>query len=143
MIERGEKMQERHVVTVFLRFAGKVLIVKRSRAVGSFQGCWSAISGYLEAGVTPREQACTEVLEETGLGARDLVFAREAPLYPIRDATHSVVWVVHPFLFEVLHPERISLDWENDALRWVTPEQLAEYETVPGLLAVLKSVLKP
>ena len=60
-----------HVVTCFLtRYdaaESRILIVQRSQRVGSYHGQWAGISGFLEVGVTPDEQAFTEIREETGL----------------------------------------------------------------------------
>src|ERR1700737_4654366 len=60
-----------HVVTCFLlKNAGqaeKVLIVQRSQRVGSYHEHWAGISGFVEANVSPEEQAYTEIREETGL----------------------------------------------------------------------------
>ena len=67
----GDNLELREVVTAFLRHAGKILLVRRSGKVGSYQGCWSAISGYLEDS-TPLAQAQREIAEETGLTAADI-----------------------------------------------------------------------
>lgn len=40
------------VVTVFLRRGGRILILKRSRKVGSYQGRWAGISGFIEENET-------------------------------------------------------------------------------------------
>jgi len=45
----------------------KVLLVKRGRA--PFAGLWSLPGGKTESGETPREAACRELKEETGLEA--------------------------------------------------------------------------
>ncbi|ELK44964.1 translation initiation factor aIF-2B subunit alpha, partial [Haloferax sp. BAB-2207] len=37
-----------HVVTVFLRHDGRVLLTRRSDAVGTYQGRWAGVSGYVE-----------------------------------------------------------------------------------------------
>ena len=125
-------MQYRRVVTAFLRHQGKLLLVRRSRHVGSYQGRWSAISGYLEAS-DPLEQALREIQEETGLaGERCRLVATGKPI-EVPDPALSVCWVVHPFLFEVEEPGDIRLDWENTEWRWVPPEELESLATVPAL----------
>jgi 8-oxo-dGTP diphosphatase len=45
----------------------KVLLVKRARA--PFAGLWSLPGGKVEAGETPRQAACRELKEETGIEA--------------------------------------------------------------------------
>lgn len=127
----AKRLEQREVVTAFLRDRGEIMLVRRSSAVGTYRGRWSAISGYLES--APLEQALTEIREETGLGREDVrLLARGAPL-EVDDAGLGVRWVVHPFLFGVADRAKIRLDWENLEMRWVEPEALAHYETVPAL----------
>lgn len=76
---------KKHVVTVFSRYENNILVVTRSSAVGSYQGRWSGISGYLESGIAPLEQAYTELREETGLLENDLTFIKEAPPIEVKD----------------------------------------------------------
>ena len=60
-----------HVVTSFLTRSDtpepRMLIVQRSQRVGSYHGQWAGISGFVEPGITPDEQAFTEIREETAL----------------------------------------------------------------------------
>lgn len=131
-------MIRREVVTVFLRHEGKVLILRRSARVGTYRGKWAAVSGYLER--EPREQALTELREETGLGPQDLDFLREGPPLDVDDADTGRAWRVHPFLAEVKNPGTIRLDWEHLEMRWIHPGEMSSLETVPGLEAALRRV---
>lgn len=123
--------QTRKVVTAFLEHDGKILIVRRSQAVGSHRGRWSGISGYLEH--EPLEQALIEIREETGLDEQDVQLVRRGKPLEIDDAEHNTRWHVYPFLFRVGHPDAISLDWENVELRWIAPVDIDNYATVPAL----------
>ena len=58
--ESQNPLTRREVVTAFLRARGKILIVRRSRKVGTYQGRWSGISGYLED-PTPHAQVLREI----------------------------------------------------------------------------------
>ena len=133
-----EDIRRRDVVTAFLRYRGRILLLQRSAQVGSFQGHWAAVSGYLEGEEPPLERARVEIFEETGRedarlqGAGQLVLAR--------GREPGVIWAVHPFLFDIAS-EEVQLDWEHDAYRWVAPEELAQYRTVPKLREVLDSAL--
>ena len=44
----GTILEPTVVVTTFLQYEGRILLVQRSSRVGTYQGCWSAVSGYLE-----------------------------------------------------------------------------------------------
>lgn len=134
-------LQPTAVVTAFLRHDQRILLVQRSARVGSYQGRWSAISGYLEE-VTPLQQARREISEETGLPESEvhLVAAGEAISIPAPELGR--LWVVHPFLFDVDDPQHVRLDWENLTCCWVAPHELHKFNTVPGLDQALQACLK-
>ena len=123
---------ERPVVACFLRHGGKICLLKRSQTVGSSPGRWHCVTGFLEPGVQPLEQAMTEILEETGLDARtvELIGAPE----PIRmeRLSQGWVWIVYPFLFEAASPS-LRLDWEHDEYRWIEPDELESSDCVPWI----------
>lgn len=124
-------MKATPVVTVFLRHAGTVALVQRSRKVGTYQGCWSGISGYLEG--DPGQHFTVELAEETGLNPGDYTLIRRAAPLIVTDEALGKAWEVHPFLCEVHDPSLIRLDWENVELRWVSPAEIRQFPTVPGL----------
>lgn len=129
----------RQVVTAFLQHEGKILIVRRSQAVGSYRGKWSGISGYLEH--EPLKQALVEIREETGLNEQDVELVRRAEPLEINDSEHNLRWLVHPFLFSVKQPDAVRLDWENVEMRWILPEKIDDYPTVPALKETLARCL--
>ena len=140
--ERGE--QATHVVTNFVlrrdRGRDELLLVQRSEKVRTYQGAWAGISGYVEPGVTPLQQAYTELSEEAGLAQDDLRLLRGGEPVAFRDEALGQSWVVHPFLFEIARPDRVRTDWEATSMQWVTPEQLHQLPTVPMLAEALERV---
>lgn len=133
-----EDVERRDVVTAFLRRGNRILLLKRSGAVGSFRGHWASVSGFLEGDEAPEERARKEIREETGLREADLLGAGDLVLARGREA--HMVWAVHPFLFEV-EKEEVTLDWEHDEYRWIEPQEMEGYRTVPKLEEVLQSAL--
>lgn len=129
----------RNVVTAFLEHEGKVLLVRRSQSVGTYQGRWSGISGYLEH--DPLEQAFIEIREETGLSSDEVELVKQGEPLEIIDAEQNRRWRVHPFLFHVTHPDAVRLDWENLELRWILPSEIDDYQTVPSLKETLTRCL--
>ncbi len=132
-------MEIRNVVTSFLTHAGKILVLRRSSKVGTNQGKWAGVSGHLESHEEPLERAKTEILEEVGLDAEQVVLLRAGEKLRAYDEVNSTVWVIHPFLFEIL-TERIHLDWEHTDSRWVTADEVAYLETTPKLRETLERV---
>ncbi len=123
-------VREVEVVTAFLeRGDGRILLLERSSKVGSFQGRWAGVSGYLEA-PNPLEQAYREVEEETGLERGRLVLRASGDAVLARQ--ENVVYVVHPFRFEVRSVE-VRLDWEHVRAEWVDPSEIRHRSTVPKL----------
>ncbi len=77
-----------------------------------------------------------------GLG-RDAVrlLAEGEPLIVV-DESIGTRWTVHPFLFEMVQPDDVRLDWEHTESRWVRPEEVSALETVPGLAEALARVCR-
>ena len=96
-------METRQVITAFLFLQGEVLFFRRSSSVGSYQGRWAGVSGYLESS-TPLEQAYTELGEEAGLSPEDVTFLGAGSPLSVVDNDLGVRWVVHPFLFRLEQP---------------------------------------
>lgn len=129
---------ERHVVTSILRNRGRILILRRSDKVGSYQGSWAGVSGFVEKGESDEEAARRETLEETGV--KNARLSRRIPARSFRQ--NDSVWTVHPFLFDV-KSRAVGIDWEHDAHAWIAPDELKKYSTVPGLHDMTKDLLQP
>lgn len=140
-----EGLRDTHVVTNFLRRNDNkvpcILTVRRSQRVGSYTARWGGISGFVEKGVTPEEQAYTEIREETGLQRDQVRMLRRGAIVEFIDPSIGRHWYVHPFLFEVLTPDAIRTDWEADEMRWISPSELENYETVPRLKEAYESAV--
>ena len=137
------QLRQTHVVSCFLLRKDmdqpRLLIVQRSQRVGSYNARWAGISGFLEAGVTPDEQAYTEIREETGLQGKQIRMLKRGKVVEYEDASIDRHWYIHPFLFEVLTPDAITLDWEAVKMRWILPSEIEAFQTVPKLDEAYKS----
>ena len=131
-------LPEKRVVTCFLKSENKILLLRRSQQVGTYQGRWAGVSGYIET--TADEQALTEIAEETGLSQEDLRLIKRGKPLPIKDEKLRVKWVVHPYLFHVKDRDKIKIDWEHKEARWIKAEELDSYQTVPKLKETLARV---
>ncbi|MGQ4556768.1 NUDIX domain-containing protein [Halobellus sp. GM3] len=120
-----------HVVTCFLRERGKVLLARRSDAVGTYRGRWAGISGYVEGDPSDAERdARRELREEVGLTGAALELVRAGDPLAVDDAEGH--FVVHPFLFEC-GTRAMTPNEELAAVEWVDPTAIIERETVPRL----------
>jgi len=135
-------MKNKRVVTAFIRHRGKILILRRSNKVGSYQGRWAGISGYLEE-PSPLDQVLKEIYEETALTAAQVQLFNAGAPFEVVDHELATCWLVHPFLFDTEVPQKIKLDWEHVALQWVEPHMLKELPTVPGLADAYERCLLP
>jgi len=133
-------MDERHVVTCFLERGGQIMLLRRSEHVSTYRGKWAGVSGYIEEGSSPSQQAWTEIEEEAGLDVDDVELVREGLLLEVEDSQLGRRWIVHPFRFQLMRPERIKIDWEHTEARWIAPEDIGRHETVPGLLEAWERV---
>lgn len=133
-----------HVVSCFLlrrdQAGDRVLLARRSERVRTYRGAWGAISGYVESGVSPLDQAYQEIREETGLSGSDVSLLREGEPLAFRDETIAQDWVVHPFLFLALRPDEAQRDWEAREFAWVAPDAVSGLPTVPMLAEALARV---
>ncbi len=132
-------MQFKHVVSSFLLFDQRILLLRRSNRVGSYRGRWSGVSGYLERGEEPLQRAKIEIQEELGLSSLQVSLVRSGELLRTFDEQKDTVWIIHPFLFEV-HEPNLRLDWENSESRWISPDDLRSFDTVPNLKEVFERV---
>ena len=142
-------MRDTSVVTSFLLSTSadgrdEVLILRRSGAVRTYRGRWAGVSGYLEREPSTAEsQARLEVKEETSLSAADIELLRAGEPFTFEDPELDTRWTVYPFLFRVREGASIAIDWEHTEARWVRPNALSRYRTVPRLKEALARVYPP
>ena len=114
--------------------------MRRSGQVGSYQGRWAGVSGYIET--TADEQALIEIEEETSLVGEDLKLIRKGKPLTAEDEQLGIKWVVHPYLFRIKDRGKIKIDWEHKETKWIAPKDIDNFETVPMLKETLDRVFK-
>jgi 8-oxo-dGTP pyrophosphatase MutT (NUDIX family) len=94
-------------------------------------------------GDTPLERVYVEIEEETGLKVDQLRLVTRADSLEIVDHRIKRHWRIYPFLFEVEDKSpQIVIDWEHRDWRWVEPEELKRFATVPRLVETLERCLE-
>jgi ADP-ribose pyrophosphatase YjhB (NUDIX family) len=142
----GNPLRTTHVVTGFLfsedQKEPRILIVKRSQRVGSYNGKWAGISGFVETDVSPDEQMYTEIHEETGLRRDQVRMLRRGSIVEHIDTELGRHFYIHPFLLEVFNPQLIKTNWEADDISWIDPAELGRHETVPKLQEAFNAAIR-
>ena len=131
-----------NIVTSFIKNGDKILILKRSDKVKSMKCLWAGVSGIIEKNdITPLDRAKTEILEETGINEEEIELLKANERIKIESAQYkNHEWNIFPFLFKTKNPE-IKLNWENSEFKWIKPNEIKNYETVPELEKILFSLL--
>ena len=134
-------MRSTRIVTSFIKDNDKFLILKRSNKVKSMKGLWAGISGIIENDEEPLNRAKIEIFEELGITEDKIKFLKSASKMTVHSPQYeNHEWEIFPFLFESNNPT-IKLNWENSEYRWVTVDEIKNYETVPSIEKVLLSLL--
>lgn len=134
-------MRSTKIVTSFIRDNEKLLLLKRSNKVKSMKGLWAGISGIIEKNEEPLTRAKIEIFEEVGITEDKITLVKSAEEVRVNSPQYqNHEWKIFPFLFEVKNPT-IKLNWENSDFKWITIEELENYETVPSLEKVLLNLL--
>ncbi len=129
------------ILAVVLRH-GRICIARRSEHVATSRGLWSVVTGYLEAGIAPVDQAWLELAEELGLGTPEIRLSRSLPPIPLASVVSGKQFVVHPFLFEAVDECEATLNWEHTDVAWVEPERLAEPDCVTWQRDIVVAMLQ-
>jgi 8-oxo-dGTP pyrophosphatase MutT (NUDIX family) len=128
-------------VTSFIQDEQKLLILRRSNKVKTMKGLWAGISGIIEKNEVPLTRAKIEIYEETGISEDKIRLVKNAEKLRIHSPQYeNHEWEIFPFLFEAKNPD-IKLNWENSEYRWITINELKNYNTVPSLEKVLQNLL--
>jgi len=62
--------------------------------------------------------------------------------YKFTDEKIDKTWIVIPCLAELRELPEISLDWEHIGYKWISPQEIKIFATVPRLDTSLKRVLE-
>ena len=129
------------VLTCFVKYKEKILLLKRSDKVRAYQGLWNTVAGYLDE-VKPIDiKAYEELNEELGISADNILKTKLGNPYEFYDKNIQKTWIIFSVLVELKNKPTIKLDWEHTEYKWIRPEQLNKYDIVPNLDVTLSKVL--
>lgn len=130
------------VLTCFVKFGDKILLLKRSDKVGAYQGLWNTVAGYLDEPRPLEEKVLEELREELNITPDKIKQTKLGEPYELTDNKTQKIWVIFPVLVELNTRPAIKLDWEHTDYKWINPSNLRDYNTVPELNKTLARVLK-
>jgi len=133
------KSNEAPVITVFIKFKNKILLLKRSNKVLTYKEKWNTIAGYLD-GVRPIEDKVKEELREE-INVKEVLSIKIGNYFEILDKKINKKWIVTPVLVELKDKPEIKLDWEHTEFKWIKPEEMKNYDTVTKLDKSLERVI--
>ena len=138
---KNSNLRFTNIVTSFIKNDDKILILKRSDKVKSMKCLWAGISGIIENNETPLTRAKIEIFEEAGIREEQIELLKAVQQIKISAPQYkNHEWNIFPFLFKAKNPE-IKLNWENSEFKWIEPNKIKNYETVPELEKILFSLL--
>lgn len=128
------------VLTIFVMYKGKLLLMKRSNKVGTYKGKWMTVAGYYDEPVPIRKKVEEELREETSVTVYSKMTAFDE--LKIEDVKINKVWFIYNVLVEIDYEPEIILDWEHTEYQWIEPGRLEEYDIIPSLLVSFRKVFK-
>ena len=109
----------------------KALILKRGSTAPWMPNKWSLVGGGIEEGENPKEAIMRECLEEIGLKPNNVSF------------DHKIMTVdtgeIYYFYGE-LESQNIKLDYENSNYKFITKDEINNYDFVPYIKEFILSV---
>jgi len=126
----SEKKVDFKVVTCFIDFSGKVLVLQRGRKDDQY-GMWGIPGGKIDEGETPREALAREIFEETGIitNQNSFSFLNKALSKNKYDGTYAL----YLYYLKIKHlPSILINNREHLNYKWVT---LKEFESLNLLVS--------
>ena len=134
-------MHSTKIVTSFIEDDNKFLILKRSNKVKSMKNLWAGVSGIIEKNEEPLKRAKIEIFEEVGITEDKITLVKAGKEIEVNSPQYeNHKWEIFPFLFKSKNP-KIILNWENSEFKWISKEELENFNTVPSLHKVLFNLL--
>ena len=132
------------VIVIFIKYKGKIILLKRSNKVRTYRGKWNTVAGYLDEIKPINEKILQELREELKINKSNISLIRIGTPYTFKDVKVEVNknWIVHPVLIELKKKPDIKLDWEHIKYKWIKPEELKNFDTPPNLSKSFDNVFK-
>ena len=126
------------VLTIYVLYNDKILLLKRSDRVHTYKGKWNTIAGYLDE-LSPIEKKIHEELtEELQITKDQIQEIKIQEYYAFHDPAIACTWIIYPVLVTLNEKPAIVLDWEHTEYQWIDPRDIENFDTVPNASESLK-----
>lgn len=129
------------VITIFVKYKNKILLLKRSDKVNAYAGKWNSVSGYLDEVKPVQEKVLEELSEELGIQQDIILSIHFGKFWKLYDKKINKTWLIYPVLAELNKRPQIKLDWEHTDYKWTKPEDLTKFDIVTKLDTSLENAL--
>ena len=126
------------VVTIFIKYNDKILLLKRSDKVSTYRGKWNTVAGYIDEVKPVEEKIYEELREELGIEKENIERLKLKDPFSFKDDEINRTWIINPAVVELNKKPDIKLDWEHVEYKWINPRDIDSYDTVPNLKESLK-----
>ena len=132
------------VIVIFIKYKDKIILLKRSNKVLTYQGKWNTVAGYLDEIKPINKKILEELREEVKIQKNNISSIYLGEPYILKDTKVEMgkTWIIHPALAELKTQPEIKLDWEHTKYQWIKPEELKNFDTIPHLEKSLKNLFK-
>ena len=126
----------RNIISTFLEYNGKVLLMKRGLHKKIAPGQWSSIAGHVEAEEinNPYEACYREIKEEASLEKEDI---DELNLKYIAFNRLPEEIIINHIFFGRTKTDKVSSNNEGD-LFWISKDKVAEKMHIPGISKLIR-----
>ena len=129
------------VLTVFITYNNKILLLKRSRKVGTYKNKWNTVTGYIDEKKPIFNKILEELEEELDITKKDILSYNIFESFEFEDKKINKKWIIYPSIVKLKNNPKIKLDWEHSEYKWIHPKDLLKYDIVPKLDLSLTKVI--
>ena len=126
------------VLNCFVKVWEEILLMKRSNKVSTHQGKWHILAGYVDEFVSIEDKVMEELREEASI-LPDKV--KEFKIIDSFTVTNNETWKkrkVYSTTVELESKPKVKLNREHTDYKWIRPEQVIDFDTVPKLVDKMK-----
>lgn len=129
------------VLTCFIKYKAKILLLKRSDKVRTYKGKWNTVAGYIDELKPIKKKILAELGEELGISKNGIKSIKLGKRYEFFDRKIGKKWIIFPAIAE-LKNNKIRLNEEHTEYKWISAKEIKKYNTVPNFERSLINALK-